>query len=58
MAARSILQTLPTMLACAMRAMAFQMVQLSAVPNVYDDYESGQPAVTKNGKYLYVPYYL
>ncbi|MFY9985545.1 MAG: YncE family protein [Chthoniobacterales bacterium] len=34
-----------------------QTVQLLAVPNVYDDYELGQPAVTKNGKYLYVPYF-
>jgi YVTN family beta-propeller protein len=34
-----------------------QTAQLSAVSSVYASYELGQPAVTKNGKYLYVPYY-
>jgi YVTN family beta-propeller protein len=31
--------------------------QLSAVSSVYSAFELGQPAVSKNGKYLYVPYH-
>lgn len=34
-----------------------QTAQLLAVPNVYDDIELGRPAVTKDGSYLYVPYF-
>jgi DNA-binding beta-propeller fold protein YncE len=34
-----------------------QMARLLVAPSVYSSYYLGQPAVTKNGRHLYVPYY-